>query len=171
MCKPKGDGGMGFWDLEAFNFALFAKQGWCLLNHLNSLVAKVLNGTYHTHAKFFEAKVPNNSSFVWHSIAEARELLMQGIRWRVGNGNNIMVSKDAYLGALFNFKIITKNSILAHSMRVADLIDQETRVWKLSVLDSLFLPTNKEEILKIPIYLTPKLDVRIWHYTLSGEFS
>lgn len=56
LCLLKVEGGLGFRELEAFNFALLAKQGWQLIKFLNSLVAKVLKGQYHAQHSFLEAK-------------------------------------------------------------------------------------------------------------------
>lgn len=39
MCKSKLRGGMGFRNLQAFNLAMLAKQGWRLVMNLDSLVA------------------------------------------------------------------------------------------------------------------------------------
>ncbi|KAA3465998.1 RNA-directed DNA polymerase reverse transcriptase family protein [Gossypium australe] len=40
LCNLKQDGGIGFRNLSSFNVALFAKQGWRILNYLNSLLMR-----------------------------------------------------------------------------------------------------------------------------------
>lgn len=44
-----------------------------------------------------EARIPTGASFMWKSIAKARELLKQGIRWRIGDGRQVKVWKDGWL--------------------------------------------------------------------------
>ena len=39
MCKAKKEGGMGFKDLQAFNLAMLAKQGWRMHEEPSSLMA------------------------------------------------------------------------------------------------------------------------------------
>lgn len=47
MFQRKGIGGLGFRDLECFNKALLAKQGWKLNQNLDSLVANVMRKKYY----------------------------------------------------------------------------------------------------------------------------
>lgn len=57
MCQAKSRGGLGFRDLSSFNQALVAKQGWRLIQELDSLVARVMI-----------AKIGSYLSFIWRSI-------------------------------------------------------------------------------------------------------
>jgi hypothetical protein len=75
----KQTGGLGFRDLEAFNLALLAKQGWRLLQYPNSLLANVLKGKYFPWASFMHAKMGSRPSFMWCSLLKAGPLLDQGL--------------------------------------------------------------------------------------------
>lgn len=47
LCRGKSDGGLGFRMIDAFNTALLAKQLWRLIDHPESLFAKVFQGKYY----------------------------------------------------------------------------------------------------------------------------
>ena len=98
-------------------------------------------------------------------------MLNLGLRWRVGDGYNIDVWKDAWLLAPYEFKVITKNPNEQQPMLVHSLIDHEERKWRKDALEQLFMHRDVEEILKIPIFPTQTTDQQVWHYTPNGIFS
>ena len=56
--------GLGFRDFTSFNQAMVAKQGWRLLQFLDSLVSKVLQAKYYMNSSFLTAKEGSNPSFI-----------------------------------------------------------------------------------------------------------
>ena len=88
---------MGFRDLRNFNLAMFAKQGWRLLQEEDSLVYGCFKAKYFPHSSFLEASDVPYSSFVWKSLLAAQPLLKKGSYWRVGNGNSIRIMHEKWI--------------------------------------------------------------------------
>lgn len=74
-----------------FNKALLVKQGWRILQDPNSMEAQILKAKYFPRSFFLEGSLGNKPSFAWRSILNARQLLNQGLVWRVGDGRSIKV--------------------------------------------------------------------------------
>ena len=94
MGVSKAKGGMGFRDLEAFNKALLAKQCWRLIQDPSSLARSIIKAKYYPRGSLLEAKLESRPSYAWRSIMASRDLLQEGMFWRVGRG----MGKSAYLG-------------------------------------------------------------------------
>ncbi|KAK6124264.1 hypothetical protein DH2020_042016 [Rehmannia glutinosa] len=166
--RPKHLGGMGFRDLELFNQALLAKQVWRLIDRPHSLVSRIFKAKYFPQASIFEAVVGSRPSYTWRSLIWGRDLLRDGIRWRVGNGRNINIVSDPWLPRPFSFKPVTpSNLISAH--HVADLISEGQ--WNTQLVRQNFWPLDRDLILSIPLSHSNPPDKIIWHYEKSGNYS
>uniref|UniRef100_A0A2N9GYZ1 Reverse transcriptase zinc-binding domain-containing protein n=1 Tax=Fagus sylvatica TaxID=28930 RepID=A0A2N9GYZ1_FAGSY len=65
LMRPKHEGGIGFRDLQLFNRALLARQGWRLLQNPSSLVFRVLKAKYFPCTSFLEASIPGEKIKIW----------------------------------------------------------------------------------------------------------
>ena len=73
VCTSKEEGGLGFRDFKAFNFALLAKQGWRLQTYTSSLVHRVLKARYFLNSDFLGAVLGSLPSFAWRSMMVAQK--------------------------------------------------------------------------------------------------
>lgn len=97
LCKPKGRGGMGFRDIKAFNLAMLAKQCWRPIHITHSLFYQVYKSRYLPKCSFMEAEFGNNPSYAWRSLLAAKDLIQEGLMWKVGDGSSIEVSNHIWL--------------------------------------------------------------------------
>ncbi|XP_058733181.1 uncharacterized protein LOC131604778 [Vicia villosa] len=97
LTNTKKEGGLGFRYLKAFNMAMVAKQGWNLISKPHTLVSKNFKARYYPNTSFFDANIGFNPSFVWRSLWKAREVLMLGCRWSIGDGSQIMAMNEPWL--------------------------------------------------------------------------
>ncbi|KAM3010866.1 hypothetical protein FF2_029634 [Malus domestica] len=72
-------------------------------------------------------------------ILKAHEVLVCGSIWVVGNGASIKVWKDTWLPRPHSFKVFSIAVANQEDMRVHELIDTKSFLWKLVELHALFL--------------------------------
>ena len=160
---------MGFKDLSCFNQALVAKQSWRIIQFSNSLLAKDLQARYYKHSDFLKAMLGYKPSFIWRSILWGRQVMHIGLRWRIGNGENVQIYNTNWIPRPVTFKILSQPTLLEGTM-VSCLINKEHK-WNENMIRQHFMPEDIERIMQIPLPRCPELDELLWAYDKQGIYS
>uniref|UniRef100_A0A2N9FBI7 Reverse transcriptase domain-containing protein n=1 Tax=Fagus sylvatica TaxID=28930 RepID=A0A2N9FBI7_FAGSY len=166
LCKSKENGGLGFRDWRAFNIALLAKQGWRLLTNTHSLFYKTFKAKYFSSGTFLQAKVGSNPSFLWRSFLAAREVLRDGMTWKVGNGRSIDIWLDKWTP-----EVLTEGAEPNAVSKVAELIDQDLGWWNEALIDRTFDVRSAAIVKQVPLQNVLTKDLLWWKRSSSGTFT
>jgi hypothetical protein len=166
---PKGEGGMGFRDLQLFNQSMLARQGWRLLTRPESLCARVLKGRYFHDCDFVAARKKRNSSHTWRAILHGREALNSGLIKRIGDGSTIKVWDVPWIPENHSSRPYVRQPE-ADVTRVEELIDQDTGDWDLAKIATNFVFPDVEAICRLPIGHVPE-DTWAWKHDKHGNFT
>lgn len=104
---------MGFQDLKTFNLAMLAKQGWKIIHNPKSLVAKILKARYFPYSFLMEANYGTSPSYAWRSLMDGREVLKQGLVWRIGDGISVDIRTSKWIPTFSNFSIQDSHLVLS----------------------------------------------------------
>ncbi|BFG41860.1 hypothetical protein CerSpe_281350 [Prunus speciosa] len=172
VCRPKCKGGMGFKKSAAMNQALLSKIGWRVQNKDNGLWAKIFEAKYLKGASILDS--PNStkktSSHTWKGIVHGVELLLKGMRWRIGSGDQAKFWKDSWCSDI----------PLLHQDGVLKVCDANCVVssfflhnwWDISKLREALSEDLVQQIVSIPVgFQGSFFDTQIWSASSNGVFS
>ncbi|KAK9901015.1 hypothetical protein M0R45_002308 [Rubus argutus] len=171
LCKSKGEGGLGFRDLESFNLALLAKQCWIILKNPSALWVRILKARYFNNCNFFQAKIGSRSSWAWSSILAGRETISCGARWQVNNGKYIQVWEDRWIPNIPDGKLHplpTSNRFTP--LTVHEIIDEDMHTWRTDHIEPFILESEAIAINDIVIGYTNIDDTLIWPMEKSALY-
>lgn len=77
-------------------------------------------------------------SYIWKSILKGRVVLKKGVYWRVGIGEDILLS-NSWLSSRDQPQLQSPLSEELSTAHVVDLLSQPTKQWDLTQLENLFL--------------------------------
>lgn len=170
LTKLKQYGGLGFKDLSQFNIALLAKQSWRMLQEPTSLLHRVLKAKYFPKSSLLEASLKSRPSHAWRIIIQGMQLLKQGFKWRVGDGNTIKACTDPWLDNPPR-PARALSSHQSNTLTVSQLMQLSTPAWDDQKLQTLIHPEDVQLIKRIYPRLTKAPDAPMWIYTKDGQYS
>ena len=68
-----------------------------MVQKTDSLFYRIYKARYFPNSTFLDAEIGHNPSYVWHSLLSAREVLLAGSKWQVGNGDTIKILSHDWL--------------------------------------------------------------------------
>ena len=110
------------------------------------------------------------SSFTWKSVMAGMKSLRNGYIWKVKNGQNIDIWRDAWISNCANRIIITsrRGNLLE---KVSDLIDPVRNGWDEDLIRQKLWPIDAQRVLAIPLPMHNMPDLIAWSYTKNGLFT
>lgn len=133
LCLPKAYGGMGFRDFYLFNKALLVKQVWRIFTQPGCFLSRVLKARYFPFSDILSAKVGSYPSLTWRSICNARDVIADGLLWRIGSGAMVNIWNDPWIPGSGNGRVLV-NSIDIQWTTVNQLVNAESCTWKKEVI-------------------------------------
>ncbi|XP_074358745.1 uncharacterized protein LOC141698038 [Apium graveolens] len=170
LARDKNAGGMGFRHFRDFNIAMLGKQLWRLITNPTDLVARLYKAKYFATVDVFQAELGHNPSFIWRSLLEAKQLLLDGSRWRVGDGQHIQILGQPWLLTEVN-PFITSNIQPLQNQVVASLIKVGAKEWDLEVVADVLNERDQNCVLAVPISNSNQEDSLYWSPESSGIYS
>ncbi|CAL2254759.1 unnamed protein product [Prunus armeniaca] len=141
----------------------------CLPKHLGGL--GVRSATLFNKAALAKLEKRDSQSFSWKAILDAPSVLLKGCRWIVGNGQSIPFWTANWV---FPFPLLDLiPEFLRHNLnlnaRVANFI--QNQAWQRDKLLQVIDEDILDQILSIPLPLSPLHDKLVWGPNPNGKFS
>ena len=121
-----------------------------MLQNPTSLSARILKEVYFPDVSLFEASLGNHPSQIWRAILDGRDIMVQGLVRRIGNGETTDIWHDNWLPRTHMKRPLT--SLVQHPPhKVSELINSTTCSWNEQLVRATFVPIDAETILQIPL--------------------
>lgn len=137
MSKRKG--GLGFRNLYGFNLALLAKHCWRFMQDPSALVSRVYKARYFHNSHPLRAVKGYNPSLIWSGIQTAKNELLSGFRWVIGDGNDIRAVKDPWLRKKNDFRVERSHIYEGRNEVVSNYFLPNSKLWDVNRVQEHFL--------------------------------
>lgn len=139
-----------------------------MINCPDDMWVKLMRGKYFFNLNPLTDSVSDNGSWVWKGICEGLETIRKHACWEVGDGNHIHIWKIRWIPSI---PTTVDSRVSSTNMKyVSQLIDYDTKTWKIDVLHAIFDDDTVNKITDIRIPMQGSDHIR-WQPSSNDEFS
>ncbi|XP_045797887.1 uncharacterized protein LOC123892085 [Trifolium pratense] len=132
------------------NIESMLSKFWLMSNE-DSLLSRVFKSKYFPRSCFLKSKCGYQPSYAWRSLFNAKSVIDLGLRWTIGNGQQVKIWKDSWLPELLSFKVWSPVCNLDEDAVVAELIDVDLKKWKRELVMNSLNEFEANQILNISL--------------------
>ncbi|XP_015386530.1 uncharacterized protein LOC107177355 [Citrus sinensis] len=137
----------------------------------NSLVAQIFKARYYSRTSFAGDTLGHNPSYAWRSIMAGKQVVIEGSRVRIGDGEQTFIGKDPWLPDSECGFVNTLLSEQVKSAPVSPLMVPNTRIWNYDILNDIFNNRDKNLIWQIPLSNRSNADSWYWMHEAKGVYT
>ena len=130
----------------------------------------IISAKFFPGGTIFDAGIPINCSYAWRSILQAREVILKGAIWRVGDGASIKIWEHRWLPSTPSGFVLSPKAG-SDAVWVKELLVPNSGRWNSDLLERNFMPWEAEEIKRIHVCALGQNDAYIWPLTPDGNYS
>ena len=108
---------------------------------------------------------------MWRSIMVVKETVEKGSRWCIGNVKSVEIWRDRWIPTPDNFQVVIPQGPNGELRKVAQMIDEDTGMWKVDQVRKIFFPHKADVILGMPLSSRMPEDSLIWAWSKNGDFT
>ncbi|RZC76640.1 hypothetical protein C5167_000762, partial [Papaver somniferum] len=124
---------------------------------------------YFRHTSFWEASKPSRASWSWRSILQGKEIIKAGLKWDIGNGEQVDLWRDVWCSDKPMLQLIDIVDTTYPPMKVSALIDPDTHAWNISSIEHVVPAQLLDQIRAIPLAeVNTSPDFRVWPHSKDG---
>jgi len=157
VCRPKKFGGLGLRTCENNNLASIAKIGWNLVSKKESLWTNVLKQKYKIPVNPNNWKSKGLASHIWRGGFKTKSFFQKGIKWNVGNGENISLWSDWWTGKMRLQERLGSDDLNFSDCKVKEIISPSGG-WDEGKISRLFPINIQHNILSTPLPMGARLE-------------
>ncbi|KAF3968915.1 hypothetical protein CMV_007253 [Castanea mollissima] len=167
ICHLRRYRGHGIKKFHPMNQAMLAKQYWRINQNPKSLLARTYKAKYHPSRSIQEQSAKPRHSWFWKNIRSHGSKVLREGKWCVGDGINSPLTHPNW----FHSPNLDLNNLRFLTSTVRDLIDHNTKSWKVDMIRNIYPYQQAMEILQLPISTAGSAQEQVlWKYAKNGVY-